>query len=194
MGRARTFDVDEVLDRAMLVFWRQGYERASIADLTEAMGINRPSLYAAFGSKEQLFRRALERYAEGPSGYEREALALPTAREVAEALLRGGADLQTGAETPHGCLAVLSAPSNGENSSPIGHALVEARLAGEAAIRARFEQASAEGDLPPTADPKQLTDYLRTVVYGMTVKAATGASREDLEAVIELALRAWPSS
>ena len=95
MARTRTFDLDEALEQAMLVFWRLGYERATLTDLTEAMGINRPSLYAAFGNKEQLFRRSLEAYATGPSGYERAALAQPTAYEVAAALLRGGADLQT---------------------------------------------------------------------------------------------------
>jgi AcrR family transcriptional regulator len=95
MGRARAFDADEALDRAMTVFWTKGYEGASVADLTEAMGINRPSLYATYGNKEELFRKALERYGEGPSSYERTALAQRTAREVAEGLLRGAADVQT---------------------------------------------------------------------------------------------------
>src|SRR3954466_9775708 len=113
-GRPREFDVEAGLERALQVFWRQGYEGASLADLTEAMGINRPSLYAAFGNKEQLFRRSLEAYSTGPSGYERAALEQPTAYEVAAALLRGGADLQTQPDLPHGCLAVLSAPSNAD--------------------------------------------------------------------------------
>jgi len=184
--------VDEALEQAMLVFWRLGYERATLTDLTAAMGINRPSLYAAFGNKEQLFRRSLEAYATGPSGYERAALEQPTAYEVAAALLRGGADLQTQPDLPHGCLAVLSAPSNADESSPVGKALVEARVAGEEAIVERFERAQAEGDIPTDVDVKQLAGFIRTVVYGMTVKAASGATRDELEGVIELALSAWP--
>jgi len=192
MPRTREFDVDEALDAAMLVFWRLGYERATLAELTKAMGINRPSLYAAFGNKEQLFRRSLERYASGPDAYEHRALALPTAREVALELLRGGADRQTQPRKPHGCLAVLGTRTNGADSSPIGKMLIEARLAGEAEVRERFERAKVEGDLPADADPAALAEYIRTVIYGMTVQAASGANRDELERVIAIAMRAWP--
>src|SRR5712672_80887 len=108
-GRPRDFDVDEALDRALEVFWRRGYEGASLPDLTAAMGINRPSLYAAFGSKEGLFRRALDRYAEGPAAYVREALDEPTARRVAERLLGGAAERLTDPRNPGGCLVVQGA-------------------------------------------------------------------------------------
>ncbi|HET8786635.1 MAG TPA: TetR/AcrR family transcriptional regulator [Candidatus Limnocylindrales bacterium] len=192
MGRARAFDLDEALDRAMLVFWRLGYERATIAELTSAMGINRPSLYAAFGSKEELFRRALDRYASGPNAYEARVLELPTAREVALALLRGAADRQTQPGRPHGCLAVLGTRTNGADSSPIGRMLIEAREVGEAEVRERFERARDDGDLPPDADPGELAVFVRTVIYGLTVKAASGATRDELERVIERAMRAWP--
>jgi AcrR family transcriptional regulator len=192
MGRARAFDADQALDRAMTVFWSKGYEGTSLSDLTEAMGINRPSLYAAYGNKQELFRKALERYGEGPSSYEREALAQPTARQVAEGLLRGAADVQTDPGTPAGCLAVLGTTYCAEDSSPIGKIVIAFRRAGQAAIRERFERARAEGDLPTDADPKELTDYIGTVVCGMAVQAASGATREDLERVIELAMRAWP--
>jgi AcrR family transcriptional regulator len=194
MGRARAFDADEALDRAMTVFWTKGYEGASLSDLTEAMGINRPSLYATYGNKEALFRKALERYGEGPSSYERRALAQPTAREVAEGLLRGAADVQTDSDTPAGCLAVLGTTYCADDSSPIGKILIASRLAGQAAIRDRFERARAEGDLPPNADPRALTHYIGTVVCGMAVQAASGATRKDLERVIELAMRAWPQA
>jgi AcrR family transcriptional regulator len=194
MGRARAFDSDEALDRAMTVFWSKGYEGTSLSDLTEAMGINRPSLYAAFGNKQELFRKALERYGDGPSSYERRAMAQPTAREVAEGLLRGAADVQTDPATPAGCLAVLGTTYCAEDSSPVGKIVIEFRLAGQAAIRERFERARADGDLPADADPQALTHYLSTVVCGMAVQAASGASRKDLERVIELAMRAWPAS
>jgi AcrR family transcriptional regulator len=192
MGRARTFDTDEALDRAMTVFWSKGYEGTSLSDLTEAMRINRPSLYAAYGNKEELFRKALERYGEGPSSYEREALAQPTARDVAEGLLRGAADVQTDPDTPAGCLATLGTTYCADDSSPVGKLLIASRLAGHAAIRERFERARAEGDLPAQADPKALTHYIGTVVCGMAVLAASGATRKELERVIELTMRAWP--
>jgi AcrR family transcriptional regulator len=192
MGRARTFDADEALDRAMTVFWRKGYEGTSLSDLTEAMGINRPSLYAAYGNKEELFRKVLERYGEGPSSYERDALAQPTARAVAEGLLRGAADVQTAPNTPAGCLATLGTTYCAEDSSPVGKIVIAFRLAGHAAIRERFERARAEGDLPPSADPQALTHYIGTVVCGMAVLAASGATRKELERVIELTMRGWP--
>jgi AcrR family transcriptional regulator len=192
MGRARTFDADEALDRAMTVFWSKGYEGTSLSDLTEAMGINRPSLYAAYGNKQELFRKALERYGDGPSSYEREALAQPTARDVAEGLLRGAADVQTDPGTPAGCLAVLGTTYCAEDSSPVGKIVIAFRLAGQAAIRERFERARAVGDLPADADPEALTSYLGTVVCGMAVQAASGATRNELERVIELTMRAWP--
>ena len=192
MGRARTFDADEALNRAMTVFWSKGYDGTSLSDLTEAMGINRPSLYATYGNKQELFRKALERYGDGPSSYERDALAQPTARDVAEGLLRGAADVQTDPATPAGCLAVLGTTYCAEESSPIGKTLIAFRLAGHAAIRERLERARAEGDLPPNADPKALTHYIGTVVCGMAVLAASGATRNELERVIELTMRAWP--
>jgi AcrR family transcriptional regulator len=192
MGRARTFDADEALDRAMTVFWRKGYEGTSLSDLTEAMGISRPSLYAAYGNKEELFRKVLERYGEGPSSYESDALAQPTARAVAEGLLRGAADVQTDPDTPAGCLATLGTTYCAEDSSPVGKIVIAFRLAGHAAIRKRFERACAEGDLPPSADPKALTHYIGTVVCGMAVLAASGATRKELERVIELTMRGWP--
>jgi AcrR family transcriptional regulator len=192
MGRARAFDADDALERAMTVFWTKGYEGASLSELTAAMGINRPSLYAAYGNKQELFRKALERYGEGPASYEREALAQSTAREVAERLLRGAADVQTDPHTPAGCLATLGTTYCADDSSPVGKMLIASRLAGHAAIRGRFERARAEGDLPADADPKALTHYIGTVVCGMAVLAASGATREELERVIELTLRAWP--
>jgi len=193
VGRPRKFDIDEALDRAVLVFWQLGYERTTLTDLCEAMNINRPSLYAAFGTKEQLFHRALDRYANGPHAYEAEMLNLPTAREVAEGLLRGAVERQTGVDTPHGCLAVLGATTHPDTESPVARALIDARAAGEDAVRERFTRAKQDGDLPTDVDPAELAAYIRTVIYGMTVKAAGGATREELERVVQLAMRVWPS-
>src|SRR5262245_28573236 len=114
MGRPREFDAEEALERALYVFWRKGYEGASLSDLTEAMGINRPSLYAAFGNKEELFRKALDRYADGPAAFNRQALESKTARGVVECLLRGTAESVTDPCHPAGCLAVQGALSCGE--------------------------------------------------------------------------------
>jgi AcrR family transcriptional regulator len=192
-GRPREFDADQALDRALRVFWRKGYEGTSLPDLTEAMGINRPSLYAAFGNKEALFRKALDRYAEGPGAYVREALNEPTARAVAERLLGGAIDLVAGRRNPRGCLMVQGALACGEAAESVRRELCSRRVAGEAAVRRRFERALAEGDLPADADPADLARYVGAVMHGMAVQAAGGASREELRRVAEMALRAWPA-
>ena len=191
-GRPREFDVDEALDRALRVFWRRGYEGATLPDLTKAMGINRPSLYAAFGSKEELFRKALDRYVEGPAAFVREALNEPTARAVAERLLGGAIDLLTDRRNPRGCLIVQGALACGGSAESVRREVAARRVAGEVALRQRFERARADGDLPAEADSADLARYVVTVMRGMAVQAAGGASREDLRRVVELALRAWP--
>lgn len=194
MARPREFDETEALNAALMVFWQKGYEGTTLDDLTGAMGINRPSLYGAFGNKEQLFRRVLAHYEHGPAAYVVEALAAPTARACAELTLRGAAKLGTCPEHPGGCLAVHAALATGEDADRIRKMLVEFRAAGECALKARFERAQAEGDLPPEADPASLARFISTVVRGMAVEAASGATREDLEPVIQLALAAWPET
>src|SRR5271155_1707756 len=141
VGRPRAFDIDEALDRALKVFWQKGYEGASLPDLTKAMGINRPSLYAAFGNKEALFRKAIDRYVAGPACHVGEALKEPTARAVVERLLRGTIDLVTDSRTPWGCFRVKSALACGDTADAIRQDLVKRRAAGEAALRERFERA-----------------------------------------------------
>ncbi|MGH9547662.1 MAG: TetR/AcrR family transcriptional regulator [Terriglobales bacterium] len=192
-GRPRSFDVDRALDCALQLFWRKGYEGTSLSDLTQAMGINRPSLYAAFGDKEALFRRALDRYADGPAAYVREALDQPTARAVVEGLLRGAANLMTDSRHPAGCLNVQGALACNEVAEPIRRELISRRAAGEAALRRRLQRAKAEDDLPRGSNPSDLARYIATVVHGMAVQAAGGASRSELRRVIETALRAWPT-
>jgi AcrR family transcriptional regulator len=193
IGRPRAFDTDIALDRALQVFWRKGYEGTSLSDLTKAMGINRPSLYAAFGNKANLFRQALDRYAEGPAAYTHKALNEPTARAVAERLLGGVVDLLADPCTPQGCLAVQGALACGEAADAIRRELIARRAAGEAALRRRLERAIADGDLPVDADPADLARFITTVSQGMAVQAAGGASREELRRVVEMALRAWPA-
>ena len=192
-GRPREFDIDEALDRALRVFWRRGYEGATLPDLTEAMGINRPSLYAAFGCKEELFRKALDRYVEGPAAFVREALNEPTARAVAERLLGGTIDLVTDRRNPRGCLIVQGALACGETAESVRQEVAARRVAGEVAVRERFERARADGDLPAKADAADLARYVVTVMRGMAVQGAGGASRENLRRVAELALQAWPA-
>lgn len=192
-GRPREFDIEQALDRALKVFWRKGFEGTSLADLTKAMGINRPSLYAAFGSKEKLFKKALDRYAAGPAAYVRVALNEPTARAVVERLLNESIDLLTHPRNPHGCLMVQGALACGAAAESIRRELTVRRDAAEAAVRKRFERAQADGDLPPASDPANLARYVMTVIHGMAVQAAGGTTREELRRVVELALRAWPA-
>lgn len=191
-GRPRSFDLNEALDAAMQVFWRKGYEGASLSDLTQAMGINRPSLYSAFGDKETLFRKALDRYAEGPAAYLREALKQPTARAVTQHLLRGAANLLADPRHPSGCLMVQGALVCGESADCIRQELVARRVAGEAAVRRRFKRAKAEGDLPADSNPADLARYVVTISQGMAVQAAGGASREELQRVVGTVMRSWP--
>jgi len=193
IGRPREFDVDRALERALKVFWRKGYEGTSLPDLTKAMGINRPSLYAAFGNKETLFRRALDRYAEGPAAHGHEALAEPTARRVIQRLLRGTIDLLTNPRNPRGCLIVQGALACGEAADSIRRELASRRAAMQTALRLRLERAVSEGDLPADCRPADLAGYITAVTQGLAVQAAGGASRAELQRVARIALRAWPS-
>ncbi|WP_406195256.1 TetR/AcrR family transcriptional regulator [Kitasatospora sp. NBC_01560] len=186
-GRPRSFDTDTALDRALEVFWRQGYEGTSLTDLTAAMGINRPSLYAAFGNKEDLFGKVLARYLEGPGAYAADALDAPTGREVVERLIHGAVDLTTGRSTPSGCLCVKSVHAGGPDAQAARQDAVAARKAGEAALRRRLEQAT---DLPSRYAPADLAALVHTVTDGIAVQAAAGRDHEELARVGQLALRA----
>lgn len=193
IGRPRQFDPDEALDRALDVFWRHGYEGATLEELTAAMGINRPSLYAAFGSKEELFRKALDRYVNGPAGYVREALALPTARAAVAALFAGAIRTLCDKKNPGGCLVVQGALACGEGADAIRKELAAVRVAGVEAVRERFEAARAAGELPADTDCDGLARYFVSLLHGLSIQATTGATRPQLERVAEIALRAWPA-
>ncbi len=192
IGRPRGFDPEKALEAALRVFWKKGYEGTALSDLTAAMGINRPSIYATFGNKEALFRKALDRYSERMTSYMAEALKEPTARAVAERLMAGTADLLSCPGNPKGCLIVQGALACGDEAQAIRKELIARRATGEAAVRERFAGAAAEGDLPTGTDAADLARYVMAVMHGMAVQSAGGASREELQGVIDLSMRAWP--
>jgi AcrR family transcriptional regulator len=191
-GRPRGFDPEMALQQALDVFWRQGYEGASLTDLTEAMGINRPSLYAAFGNKEQLFRLALERYLSGPANCFGEALKEATARRVVERLLGDLVEQLGDPKRPKGCLVVQGALSCGAEAEPIREMLAEHRAEGRRTLRRRFQKAIDAGELPDGTSAGDLAGYFMSVIHGLAVQAASGMSRKELQGVAQLALKAWP--
>jgi AcrR family transcriptional regulator len=191
MGRPRAFDMDQALDQALHVFWEKGYEGTSIADLTKAMGINPPSLYAAFGNKETLFKKVLNRYEARRDEIFEEAFAAPTARQAIGRLLESVAERLSGKDGPSGCLMVQAALCGSEECDSVRKDLAARRAQGEILIRKRLERGKKEGDLPKDADLVGLARYLATVMQGMAVQAAGGASRKELRAIANTALRAW---
>jgi len=191
-GRPREFDVDEALIAALRVFWRHGYEGASLTELTGAMGITKPSLYAAFGNKEALFRKALDLYEREKLSYMKTALEAPTSRGVAERLLRGALEMQTSSCDPKGCLGVISTVACGPEAESIKADVIARRASSEAALVARFERAKAEGDLPESIDPAALARYLTAIMQGLTVQAGAGACCGDLTKLVETSLSLWP--
>ncbi len=193
MGRPKEFDPDEALGAALDVFWRKGFDGASLTDLTEAMRITRPSLYAEFGNKEQLFRKALEQYQATCLAFSDRALGEATARLVAERLLFGAADAQTDGVHPAGCLATNGMVACSDAAGSIRRAVLLIRDRKHAALRERLDRARHERDLPDESDPEALAGFLEAVVQGMAVMAATGASRETLYGVVRTSLEAWPS-
>jgi AcrR family transcriptional regulator len=193
-GRPRSFCTDTALDRAMTVFWRHGYEGASLADLTAAMGINSPSLYAAFGSKEGLFRAVLERYDGRRKGFMDKVLAAPDAKSVARLFVEGVAEFaaDTTGQNPPGCLLLQSGLSSSDRVIP--DELARHRAEKESALRERLERAQKEGDLPDGADPAVLARFLMAISNGICVQAAAGASAGDLREIARMALAGWPTT
>src|ERR1700720_855179 len=184
IGRPRGFDPEKALEAALQMFWRKGYEGPALSDLTAAMGIIRPSIYATFGNKEALFRKALDRYSERTTNYMAEALKEPTARAVAERLMAGAADSLSCPDNPRGCLIVQGALACGDGAQGIRKELIARRATGEAKVPERFARATAEGDLPAGTDAADLARYVMSVIHGMAVQSAGGASRGELQGVI----------
>lgn len=193
-GRPLSFDRDKALENAMHVFWERGYEAASIAELTAAMGITPPSLYTAFGDKERLFLEAIERYASaGPgSGAPRALAEEPTARAAIERLLDEAAEELTRTCHPAGCMVVTAATNCSLSSAHVQAALAKRREASEAGIRSRIKQGIRDGELPPDTDAATLANFYTTVFQGMSIQARDGATRANLLAIARTAMRAWP--
>ena len=193
-GRPREFCVDQALARALEIFWSKGYEGTSLTDLTEAMGINRPSMYAAFGNKEELFKKALDLYEREKMAYIGKALVQPTARQVAETMLRGAIETACGGDQPHGCLRVINSVACSAEAGSIREEIVNRGKVARAALVDRFERAKSEGDLPADIDSLGLTGVLTSMLQGISLQASQGASREELERLSKAGLALWPSA
>ncbi|MFW5417882.1 TetR/AcrR family transcriptional regulator [Nocardiopsis sp. CNT-189] len=193
-GRPRRFDRDAALATAMELFWRHGYEGASLTMLTSAMGITPTSLYAAFGSKDDLFREAVRLYNSPERSAIPKALALPRTRDAVEALLRESADAYTDPATPAGCMVFTAATNLGADRGHIGRLLADCRRDTLAEIRERIERGTAEGDMPAGADAAALACYVQTVMEGLSAQARDARPREDLDAVIDIAMLGWDAA
>lgn len=191
-GRPRVFDMDEALDKALEIFWKRGYEGASIAELTETLGINKPSLYAAFGNKEELFKKTLSRYVAGPVAFIQEAINQPTAYEVAQSFLTKAVEFFSDTQHPKGCLIVQAALFGSADSLMIKDLLAKYRYSYEHQLAKRFEKAIKEGDLPTDANAETLAKFLSTLHQGMSVQVTSGASKGELMQIVEFALKSWP--
>lgn len=192
-GRPPAFDYDEALEKALQLFWTHGYEGTSMAELMQAMGMNKPSIYAAFGNKEALFRKALQKYLSGPVAYAAEALKEPTASQVVEKFLTESVALLSRQDTPKGCLIVQGALSCGHGSALIHQELINYRRHFEDALKQRFDQAKASGDLNAEVNSADLAKYVATIHQGISVQATSGAGKKELMAVVRLALNNWPA-
>jgi len=192
VGRPREFDADEALERAMEVFWKKGYEGASLPELTKAMGINRPSLYAAFGNKESLFRKVMDRYASGPAAEVQKSLDAPSCRAVAEQFLRGGVELVTKPRGPRGCLLMQCVPSGAEEAESLKLEMINRRLRVQKLLEERFQRGIDEGDLSTEINAGDLARYLTAVQQGIAVQASSGVGRKELTRVVDLVMNIWP--
>ncbi len=194
LGRPRRFDRDAALLAAMRVFWAQGYEGTSIQDLVTAMGVNKPSLYATFGCKEELFQEAVQLYDRLEGRATTESLAnAKTARDAVKAMLDANAHAYTATEGPRGCMIVLSALLGTPDNQPVRAFLAQNRLEGELTLQSRLARGVKDGDLPPSANVAQLAAFYTTVLEGLSIQARDGASPEKLKSIIDAAMLAWPA-
>lgn len=188
MGRPTGFSTDKALEAAMRVFWQKGYEGASLTDLTRAMGINRSSMYAAFGNKETLYQKAVKRYTEGPLGWVASAIERPSARESVKALLEGSVVFLSDPTHPRCCFSVQGL-ATGDEGERVRNSMIDWRKTFEQIVRERLQRARNDGDLSKSVNPADLAKFICTVWTGLAVQAASGASRSELSRIIELALK-----
>jgi AcrR family transcriptional regulator len=191
-GRPLSFDRTAALDAAMHLFWRHGYEATSITELTRAMRITPPSLYAAFGDKRRLFHEAVDRYMGGGEVVPAMINAAPSARQAARDLLTAAAIGDTGEATPPGCLLASSIVSSSAAAADVREALAAIRREIEALLRARIERDIAAGQLPAGSDAEMLAAHVMAVVQGMSTLAKDGAGRDKLLRIVESAMAGWP--
>lgn len=189
-GRPREFEVEEALAAALRVFWEKGYEAASLTDLTEAMGITRPSLYAAFGNKEALFKQTLDLYESEKLAYVRRALEAPTTRGVADRIIQG--TIENSTSECRGCLGVIASVGCSNQDSPIRQDVNDRARSAREAIVQRMQRGIDEGDFTLPVEAEAMTRYLMAVLQGIAVQAGAGASREELQQVAEATMAIWP--
>ena len=190
-GRPRSFDREAALAAAVEVFWAKGFEGTSISDLTEAMGINPPSLYAAFGDKEQLFLEAAESYSRS-RGDECPYTSEPTARGAIERLLTYMAQDLSSGDHPRGCMMVMAVATSANASARMQKVLAEKRSASREHMRARIKRGIEEGDVPADTDAGALADFYSTIIAGLSTQARDGATRKSLMATVERAMQLFP--
>jgi AcrR family transcriptional regulator len=194
-GRPLSFDREAALVKAMHVFWEHGYEAASVADLTAAMGITPPSLYTAFGDKERLFLEAIEAYGRGPGAFGARALAEePTARGAVQRLLEEGAAELTQECHPPGCMMVMAATNCSIAAEHVQASLARLRADGVKSMQARIQRGIDEGELPADTDAYALANFYAMVYQGMSMQAKDGATRKSLMASVRMAMLSWPEA
>lgn len=193
-GRPRLLDRRKALESALDLFWRHGYEGTSIADLTAAIGVAPPSLYAAFGSKERLYRQALDLYVETYGSFAATALReAPSARRAIERILAQAIEVYAGGPHPRGCMLVSGALTCASENEEVAHDLAQRRGMASALIQRRFDDAVAAGELPAGTDTRALAAYYAAVVQGLSIQAKDGVAPETLRAIADMALTVWPA-
>ncbi len=192
MGRPRLFSEEKALEAAMRVFWEKGYEGANISDLTTAMGINRSSMYTIFGDKEALFYRAVQHYRDGPISFVGDAMQEPTARKTVEVLLQRAGDFYADPKHPRGCLSVQGALAVGTEAESVKQAMIGFRKTGEDVLTKRFQRAQDEGEDLRNQTPADLARYTQMLLAGLGLQSANGASKTELQMMVNLALKALP--